>query len=98
MPGNRANTGSFKPGVSGNPNGRPKKDKQVEKILKAATVDAAKTLVELMGDKKQDGRVRLQAANALLDRVYGKPGQHVDVEGAPAISIALAGNVEQYLV
>lgn len=98
MPGNRTNTGKFAPGKSGNPNGRPKVDKQVQKALKAATLDAAQTLIELMNDEDQPGKVRLQAATTILDRVYGKPGQHVDVDGAPSISIALAGNVEQYLV
>lgn len=98
MPGNRTDTGRFAPGKSGNPSGRPKVDEKVQKALKAATLDAAKTLIELMNDEDQPGKVRLQAATTILDRVYGKPSQHVDMDGAPAITISLAGSVEQYLV
>ena len=98
MPESRTSTGRFLPGVSGNPGGRAKTDERVKKALRAATLDAAKTLIEIMKDAEQPGKVRIQAASIILDRVYGKPGQHVDIDAAPTVTIALTDSVEQYLV
>ena len=67
----------FKPGESGNPSGRPKKDKEAEAILRAATPGAARRLVELM-DSPLD-KVALAAVNSILDRVNGKPVSTNDV-------------------
>jgi hypothetical protein len=84
MPGNRQKTGkraankaSFKPGQSGNPSGRPKKDKQVEGILKAASADAARRLVELKDSPNE--KIALAAAREILDRVYGKSAVKADL-------------------
>lgn len=37
--------------------------------------DALRTLVEVMSDKKESGTTRVSAANAILDRGFGKPFQ-----------------------
>jgi hypothetical protein len=71
----------FKKGQSGNPNGRPK------------LPDISEALAKILGDEK-DGRTALEqtllalrakavrgdirAAEALLDRAFGKPKQSVD--------------------
>lgn len=44
------------------------------------TLDALKTLVEVMNDDQQPAPARVSAANALLDRGYGKPHQSVDLD------------------
>ncbi len=67
----------FKKGQSGNPSGRPKKNRDVETIALDSADAAMRTLVELM--KADDGRVRLAAAQAVLDRAVGKPKQAVDL-------------------
>lgn len=72
-----ANSGSFRPGQSGNPSGRPKKDPDAMAILKAAVPSAASRLVELA--KSQNEKIALQASTAILDRVWGKPTQTQDV-------------------
>jgi len=41
----------------------------------------------LLGDR--DARIRLAAANSLLDRGYGKPAQSVNVEGSDGNSNVL---------
>lgn len=58
----------FKPGVSGNPGGRPK---GVAAKAREHTGRAIEVLVEALEDK--DARMRLQAAKELLDRGYGRP-------------------------
>jgi len=55
-------------------------NKATESIRDAArlyTEDALRTLVEVMNDKEQPGPARVGAANAILDRGYGKPKQAV---------------------
>ena len=76
-----ANSGSFRPGQSGNPSGRPKKNPDAMAILKAAVPEAARKLVELL--ECGNTKIEAQAATAILDRVWGKPTQcqEVHMEG-----------------
>ena len=68
----RITSGQFAPGVSGNPGGRPKDEARVAELARSYTIEAINTLVELMRHGKDD-RVRGTAAQALLDRGWGKP-------------------------
>lgn len=76
-PENKKKTGRFQPGKSGNPGGRPKGSNVVRELARAHTETALKTLVAALKDK--DGRVRVAAANSLLDRGWGKPSTEIDV-------------------
>ena len=69
---NRTKLGQFAPGSSGNPGGRPKDEARVAELARSYTTEAIDTLVELMRHGK-DERVRGTAAQALLDRGWGKP-------------------------
>lgn len=71
-------TPPWKPGTSGNPNGRPKLVVRVRDLAREQTEKAIATLVECLDAK--DGRVRVQAACALLDRAWGKPTQSIQIE------------------
>lgn len=74
----RTDSGQFAPGTTGNPGGRPRKTAEVvavEKAAKAYTQEALDTLVECM--RCEDPRVRVIAANSILDRGHGKPMQSV---------------------
>lgn len=70
----------FKPGKSGNPNGRPKKlpglDKLLADILGAEDDDksAAFAVLDAMLKKAKKGDVN--AAKLLLERAYGKPKEN----------------------
>jgi hypothetical protein len=87
MPKGGRRSTSFKPGVSGNPDGRPKRAETIEARrvvadVKAAarelTLDAMDTLKLVMKDPKAPPAARVGAATAILDRGWGKPTQPVD--------------------
>ena len=78
MPENRLKTGQFSKGQSGNPGGRPKQDPEAKEILKTATPDAARVLVGLLQSK--DEKIKLQSAQAILDRTQGKPKEAVSMD------------------
>ena len=68
----RNRLGQFETGHSGNAGGRPKDEHKVAELARSFTTEAIDTLVELMRSGK-DERVRGTAAQALLDRGWGKP-------------------------
>ena len=79
----------FKPGAewTGNRKGRPRKAETIQKVkitwdvkqlAKEVSREAIETLVEIMRDKTTGAAVRANAANAILDRGYGKPQQVVE--------------------
>ena len=74
----RANSTSFRPGQSGNPNGRPKVVADVQNAAREHSTEAIKTLSDIMNNPKAPPAARISAACALLDRGYGKPSQAFD--------------------
>lgn len=68
----------FKKGQSGNPNGRPKTDPEVKNMLKAAAPDMVKLLIDTANNEHTKIELRIECANRILDRVYGKPTQPID--------------------
>jgi hypothetical protein len=71
----------FKKGESGNPSGRPKSDIIITELAKAHTETALATLVEIMTNKKATPSSRVQAAEAILNRGWGKPAQRIETTG-----------------
>ena len=53
--------------------------KDIREMAREHAVDAIKTLAEIMytADKVSD---RKDAANSLLDRGFGRPGQHIELD------------------
>jgi Family of unknown function (DUF5681) len=79
----------FKKGQSGNPGGRPKVLAEVKELAREHTAEAIETLVSIMTDPKSAPAARVSAANALLDRGYGRPPQHITGESGPSYVVRL---------
>lgn len=68
----------FAKGQSGNPGGRPKDLEGVRELARAHTAEALDTLASIMRDGSTEN-ARLRAAEALLERAWGRPAQALDV-------------------
>ena len=76
---NLENLKPFKPGQSGNPNGRPKKLPEIDELLSEVLGDngeEATAILKALIAKAKKGDVR--AAEVLLDRAYGKAKQDIN--------------------
>jgi hypothetical protein len=74
----RANSTSFRPGQSGNPNGRPRVLADVQNAAREHSTEAIGTLARIMRNPKAPAAAQIAAACALLDRGYGKPSQAIE--------------------
>lgn len=70
--------GSFAPGKSGNPGGRPKGLTEIRELAREHGPWAITRLRELA--EGGDGKVAVAAVRELLDRGYGRPVQAVEVD------------------
>ena len=82
---NSDNLTPWKKGQSGNPNGRPKKDRCISDILSEQGLDVTdgkqtnlQLIVSKLYDKAKGGD--LKAIDMIFDRLEGKPAQKVEVE------------------
>jgi hypothetical protein len=69
----------FKPGISGNPSGRPRvtlaDGRTLAEIARGHTELAIAALAEIASCGAESGSARVSAATALLDRGWGRPKQ-----------------------
>jgi len=77
------NPRKFQKGQSGNPGGRPKIIAEIRDLARSAGPEAIETLAIIMRDKKASPAARIAAANAILDRGYGRPAQSVELRTPP---------------
>jgi hypothetical protein len=71
---------SFPKGVSGNPNGRPRIVADLQTAARALAPEALSVLAEIMANKRHPAAARVAAANAILDRGFGRPSTAVIVQ------------------
>jgi hypothetical protein len=83
---------AYAPGISGNPNGRPKLPAEFAVLMKEHAIEAAHKLLEWA--RSDDPRVSPQACIYIINRAYGAPTQMTEVSGpngqpfqAPAIQV-----------
>jgi len=69
--------GGFQKGRSGNPGGRPKEVGAVRDLARAFTPQAIATLVTIMDQDNAPASARVAAAEALLNRGWGRPTQPI---------------------
>lgn len=83
----------FEKGVSGNPRGRPKRDYDIAELARKYSADAIATLATIMIDAGVSPSARVAAANALLDRGYGRAPQSLDLNHR----VSLADEFESFI-
>lgn len=81
-----ANGSTWQKGQSGNPGGRSPRvgpnGETIAQLARAHTADAIATLVEICNNKGVEPRDRVSAANAILDRGWGKPKESVELDAS----------------
>ena len=70
----------FEKGSSGNPGGRPRALGSVQKLAREHTEEAVLALVDVIRNPLSKGSEIVAAAQAILDRGWGKPTQSVELE------------------
>ena len=72
----RDKSGRFVKGYSGNAGRRPKDEHNIAELARSYSTEAIETLVDLMRSARDD-IMRGTAAQALLDRGFGKPNVEI---------------------
>jgi len=70
--------GSFKPGQSGNPSGRPKQDVGLIAYCRATSQEMANILCDIARDTNASPSARVSAATSIIERGWGKPTQPIN--------------------
>ncbi len=98
MSENRAKTGQFVAGKSGNPHGRPKIPDNIKEAFRALVPEAVEILGSIMRNPKEKTLGRLDAIKTILDRAYGKPAQSQDITVDMAGSVDVTTQIRRVLV
>ena len=87
-----ANAGQFKKGdPRRGPGGRKKIPEDVKAMLQGATADACRLLCETINDENAKIDLRIKCSEIVLDRVYGKPQQAVEVDAKNIPQVIFVG-------
>ena len=88
-----ASSTSFKPGNPGG--GRRAMPQEVRAALDAAAPEAIAFLARVLNDSQARTVDRIRAAEALLDRGLGKPGQQIEIDNAEPIAIYIGRDFDK---
>lgn len=92
MATNPEGKGGFTKGKSGNPTGRPKNDPEVKELARENSTEAIERLVFWM--RTDEPRASVAAANAILDRAWGKPAQALEHSGSLVVNVNLSTKIK----
>lgn len=96
QPANRAASGRFVKGQSGNPSGRPKKPRIIEEYAK----EAPEKLHAIANDPETPKKLQKEIWQFFYEAQYGKAKQAVDVDGSiestGVTMIKFEGELEQW--
>lgn len=86
-------------GVSGNPNGRRPVPPEIRQALTSLVPEAVARLSDIVRHSKDDKLV-MEAVKVVLDRVYGRPSQSLDIESNNnhTVEVILAEQVKQWAI
>lgn len=74
----------MKKGETRNPGGRPKTSPEFKELAEKNSVPALKVIIAAMNNKRTPEKVRIDAAEMIINRVYGKPNQSISgPDGGP---------------
>lgn len=90
-----AGHGGKREGAGRKPGAISEAKKEIASEAKEHAADALRTLVDVMKDDGAPHSARISAANAILDRGYGKPGQAIDLNATHDFSDPLMELFEQ---
>ena len=79
---------NWTPGVSGNPSGKPKDPTKA--LAKKYSEEALETIYQLMQSSAVAPKVRVLAAEIILNRAWGKPTTSVELTGAEGGPLLIA--------
>jgi ATP:corrinoid adenosyltransferase len=93
----RDKTGKFTKGVSGNPTGRKPIPPEIKEALTALVPRAIERLTGIINESEDDKLV-MDAVKVVLDRVYGKPAQALDIESNNnhTLEVVLTGQLKEW--
>jgi len=86
LPARPPGSAQFKPGQSGNPGGRKKIPDDLKQAFRELSWGAIDVLTEVLYDTEQPGSVRVQAAEVILNRGWGKPTQPLEGGAVEALA------------
>jgi hypothetical protein len=69
--------GGFQKGRSGNPGGRPRETGEIRDLARQYTPQAIEALQAIMNEQQAPASARVAAAEALLNRAWGRPTQMI---------------------
>lgn len=87
----------FQKGQSGNPGGRPKIPEDIKEALTKLVPRAVERLSAIVHDS-EDEKLVMEAVKVVLDRVYGKPQQALDIESNNnhTLEVVLNGQLKEW--
>lgn len=71
--------------------GRKEIPTDIKEMLRSATPDACRLLVETINDVEAKPELRIKCCEIVLDRVYGKPQQSVDLDAKNIPQVVFVG-------